>query len=158
MVWVMSVHFSSYYITPGVPYPTRRTVLSKIVSWKLVTCCSRTVTSRVGITPCSHNAQGHFNPFTVPMAVDASLQQSTSILTKYYSNVESLRAYLLSILPTPSGIFDGQADTESFMNLLDISYVGVECKRDTTYRVYSTMLDMREVRLVSACYSWLSVS
>ena len=49
----MSVHFSSYYIN-GVPYPTRRTMFSchREIWFKPVTS-SRTVTSRVGITPCS---------------------------------------------------------------------------------------------------------
>ena len=35
---------------------------------------------------------------------------------------------------------------EHFLNLLDTSYVGVKTVGGTSCRIYSTMLDMREVR------------
>jgi len=71
---------------------------------------------------------------------------SASVLTNYYSKVELLRVYLSAILQTSE--FHCQPETEAFANLLSTTYVGVKKKEGVAFRMYSTMLNMREVCLI----------
>jgi hypothetical protein len=76
---------------------------------------------------------------------DGTHQPSISILTKYYISVESLRTYLSGILQASPESWLSHA--EDCMTLLDTSYVGVKWKRGTSFRTYSSMLNMRDVCL-----------
>jgi len=147
-----------------VPYPTRRTIVSKIPFESRVRCylVAIVLIANCHFTWQRHSAYCHFllrSPRrTQTMDVDAerSPPHSVSILTKYYSSVGSLRTYLSGILQTSSEFWlshDVQIDRESFMNLLDTSYVGIKCISSTNLRVHSTMLDMREVWLFFVCFS-----
>jgi len=97
---------------------------------------------------------------TTPAISDDLCHSTASILRKYYASVKPLGACLGDLLTTGNGsssvnnILSQEGDFDSYLNLLKATYVGVKQVRRTPIRVYSSMLDMREVRgLQSICYS-----
>ncbi|KAJ3515494.1 hypothetical protein NLJ89_g1720 [Agrocybe chaxingu] len=79
-------------------------------------------------------------------------QDALSILRKYYSTVTSLRGYLDELLHGSTGGSTGisyalmnETDSETYVELLETSLVGLKDRKPTTCRVHPPMLDMREI-------------